>query len=151
MALWICFISAIVAGAIVGGRKSLSLARAGEFAKATRVARIGGVAAASCSMVALFLLSGWPFKAESVSVAEEIRTQWNETISVWNRSHFWFVPLPWGSTEQQTVPHENMKTVVHLETRREFSVGLLMVMSAIGCIAYLFEIRLIRLIWRWRG
>ena len=151
MALWICFTSAIVAGAIVGGRKSLSLARAGEFVKATRAARIGGVAAASCSMLVLFLLLGWPFKAESVSVAEEIRNQWNETISVWNWSHLWFIPLPWGSHEQQTVPHEDTKTVVHLETRRDFSVGLLIVMSAIGCIAYFFEIQLIRLIWRWRG
>ena len=147
MALWICFLSAIVAGAIVGGRKSLSLARAGEFAKATRAARIGGVAAASCSMLVLFLLLGWPFKAESVSVAEEIRTQWNETISV--KSHLLWI-IPWGSTEQ-TVPHENTETVVHLEIHREFSVGLLLVMSVIGCIAYFLEIRLICLLWRWRG
>jgi hypothetical protein len=151
MAIWICFILAIVAGAIGGGRKSLGLAKAGEFTKATRAARMGGLAAGTCSLFVLFLLLGWPFKAKSVSVAEVMRSQWNETISVWNRSHFWFIPLPWGSTDEQTVPHERVETVSHLEIERVFSFGLLVVMSLIGFFAYFLEMRLIRFIWRWRG
>jgi hypothetical protein len=49
------------------------------------------------------------------------------------------------------VPHESVKTIFHAETRREFSLALLAAMGVIGCIAYLLEMWLIRLVWRWRG
>jgi hypothetical protein len=151
MALWICFIVAIIAGALGGGWQSLRLARAGQFSKATMAVRTGGVVAGICAGLALFLTLGWPMKERSVSVPEEVSRTFDEAVQVPVRIWVWFVPTPFKRSDQKIVRHTVTETVVHSVTERHFSVWLAILMVLIAWAVYLLEVSLIRFVWRLRG
>jgi hypothetical protein len=124
--LWVTILPATMIGAILGGWRSLQLARRGELQQAQlslhRAAMLTGTSGAALTFPTL----GWPFITVTRSVPEEV-----------THKVFFF----WTTT----------KTVIHNETGHEFSFLLLVPMVLVGALCYYLEIWLVRLAWRYFG
>jgi hypothetical protein len=93
---------------------------------------------------------GWPLKEVSHSVPEEISKTVVETVEVPVQVTRWRF-LKTTKMETHDVAREVKETVFHSETRQEFSVWLFLAMAVVGCLCYLTEIGVVRLLWRWFG
>jgi hypothetical protein len=93
---------------------------------------------------------GWPFKEVSVSVPEEVSKTVVEIVEVPVQVTKWFF---WKTTkaERQEVEKEVKETRYHTESKREFSVWLLIPMAGVGLLCYQLEKWTVQLFGHWLG
>ena len=134
MAFWICLLIGIVAGACLGGHRSISEYRRGDLPAARASLRSGRWCSAIAAILAAFVFLCWPFKREKVGVPEEVVATVIETVTVPKTVYDWYV---WPRTVQtvQEVPRQVVRTIIHEREVRGFSAWLLIPMALVGWLA----------------
>jgi hypothetical protein len=147
MAVWICLLIGVSAGAWSGGWGSASRLRRGDLPGARAALAAGRWSSAIATIVATFVLLGWPFKREMVGVPEEITTTLIETVTVPKTVYDWYI---WPCTVEtiEQVPRQVVRTIFHEREIRGFSAWLLFPMAALGWLAFHAEAWAVHLVLR---
>jgi hypothetical protein len=150
MKLLACLFIGVSCGFAFGGRQALDWARRYNFSKADKSLRASLLANAAASLVACFLLLGWPFRPIASTTAAEV----SETVLA-PVQRIVTVPYLWvfqrSVVETHEEPTEVHKTVMIPTTTRVFDPWLVPMAAILACISCVVELAFIRFQWWVRG